>query len=198
MAEIDRSTGRVIVLNGTSSAGKTTLAATLRDRFAEAGECWIVLGLDDTFGKLPFAFVRYGKAHIGAHAERGIAFEMIDGELVRRLGPVGEQAMAAYRGGVASAARAGLNVLVDEVLLSEDDWAAWQAELAGLDVRWVRVDADLEVLEARERARGDRLVGLARAQHGVVHRYPAYAAEVDTGRLDPDEAAAAVARAVAR
>ena len=190
--------GRVVVLNGTSSAGKTTLAATIRDRQADAGECWIVLGIDDIFGKLPFAFVRYGDAHIGAHAKEGITFEMIDGELVRRIGPVGEQAMAAYRGAVASAARAGLHVLVDEVLLSEADWVAWSVELAGLDVRWVRVDADLEVLEARERARGDRLVGLARAQHDVVHRHPTYAVEVDTGRMDPDEAAAAVIAAVLR
>ena len=181
--------GRVIVLNGTSSAGKTTLATTLQARFADAGECWVVLGIDDVFAKLPFAFVRYGDRHVGAHGEEGIAFEMVDGELERRLGPVGERAMAAYRGMVSAAARAGLHVLVDEVLLSEGDWAGWQSALAGLDVLWVRVDADLDVLEARERARGDRLPGLARAQHPVVHRHPTYDVEVDTGTTGPQDAA---------
>jgi chloramphenicol 3-O-phosphotransferase len=37
------SRGRVIVLNGTSSAGKSTLAQLLQDRFAAAGEPWIVV-----------------------------------------------------------------------------------------------------------------------------------------------------------
>jgi ribose 1,5-bisphosphokinase PhnN len=37
-----RSTGAVIVLNGPSSAGKSTLAAALRRRFAADGECWFV------------------------------------------------------------------------------------------------------------------------------------------------------------
>jgi chloramphenicol 3-O-phosphotransferase len=41
-------------------------------------------------------------------------------------------------------------------------------------------------------------MGLARAQHDVVHRHPTYAVEVDTGRLDPEAAADAVAKAVAR
>ena len=36
----------VIVLNGTSSAGKSTLASVLQARPGEAGECWIVMGID--------------------------------------------------------------------------------------------------------------------------------------------------------
>ena len=183
------------MLNGTSSAGKTTLAQLVQARLADAGECWVILGLDDFLGKLPPAWVRY-RSHVGAHAEEGIAFELVDGVVERRLGPVGAQLLAAYRGAVGAAARAGLDVLVDEVLLSEEDWAAWQAELAGLDVRWIRVDADVEVVEQRERARGDRMVGLARAQHAVVHRHPDYAARVDTGAVEPDEAADAVLRAI--
>ena len=188
--------GRVVVLNGTSSAGKTTLATNVRDRLAELGQCWVVFGIDDIISKLPFPFVRYGTAHVGAHAEAGLSFEMIDGELVRRLGPLGRSAMDAYRGTVAAAARAGLDVLVDEVLLRVEDWEAGQRELAGLDVRWVRVDADVAVLEERERARGDRLVGMARAQHAVVHRHPNYALTVDTGALAPDDAAAVVVAAL--
>ena len=75
-------------------------------------------------------------------------------------------------------ARAGLNVIVDEVLLSEDDWIGWQQELEGLDVLWVRVDGALDVVEAREKERGDRMIGMARAQFDIVHRYPAYGVRV--------------------
>jgi chloramphenicol 3-O phosphotransferase len=191
------SAGQVIVLNGTTSAGKTTLATTLQSRFAGRGECWIVIGIDDFLGKLPFAWVQLGD-HVGAHAEQGIVFERVDGGIERRIGPVGTRLLAAYRAAVGSAARAGLNVIVDEVLLSEDDWIGWEAELDGLDSRWVRVEVDLELLEARERERGDREIGMARAQHGVVHQFAKYAVEVDTGRMDADAAAGVVLAALDR
>lgn len=122
--------GSVIVLNGTTSSGKTTLARTLQSQLASAGECWIIIALDDFFSKLPFDWVQLGK-HVGVHAEQGIVFEMVDGEIERRLGPLGEHVIAAYRGAVGSAARAGLNVIVDEVLLSEEDWDEWEVELRG-------------------------------------------------------------------
>ena len=50
----------------------------------------------------------------------------------------------------------------------------------------------LDVLEARELARGNRMLGHARSQYEDSYRYPTYDAEVDTGTLDPDTAAAAV------
>lgn len=184
-------TGSVIVLNGPSSSGKTTLAAALRRRFAAAGECWFVYAMDDYFAKVPFDWVTAGK-HIGAHAEDGVVLEIVDGAFRMRLGPIGRRVLAAWRGAVGSAARAGLNVIADDVVLTEAEWRAWQVELDGLDAHWVRVHIALDVLEARERDRSDRMPGHARAQYEDSYRYPAYDAEVDTGTLDPDAAAAAV------
>ena len=106
----------------------------------------MVVALDDFFAKVPFAWVRLGK-HVGTHAEEGIAFEMIDGEIERRIGPIGQSVIAGYQGAVGALARAGLNVIVDEVLLSEHDWDVWQRELRGLDVLWVALDLDLELVE---------------------------------------------------
>jgi chloramphenicol 3-O phosphotransferase len=183
--------GRVVVLNGTSSAGKTTLATTLQARLAEAGQCWIVICVDDIFVKLPPAWIRM-RAHVGAHAEEGMAFELVDGEVERRVGPVGRQALAAYRASVGGAARAGLNVIVDEVLLSEEDWIGWQRELEGLDVVWVGVECALDAVEERERTRGDRLLGLARSQFDIVHRHAVYDLRIDTVLVGRDGAAAAV------
>ncbi len=187
--------GRVVVLNGTSSSGKTTLAAALQADRVRAGECWIVIGLDDFLAKLPAEWVLIGD-HAGAFAEDGIVFETIDGRVERRIGPVGEQLLMAYRRAVGSAARAGLNVIVDEVLLSEADWRGWQEELRGLEPVWVRVQADPEIVDAREHARGDRVVGMARAQHAVVHAHATYDVEVDTGTLDPAAATATVVAAL--
>jgi len=183
--------GSVIVLNGPSSAGKTTLATALQRRLAADGECWFIYAMDDYFAKVPFDWVTAG-SHVGARAEEGVVLEIVDGSFRMRLGPIGRQVLVAWRGAVASAARAGLNVIADDVVLTDDDWRGWQSELAGLDAHWVRVQIDLDLLEAREQARPDRMPGHARSQYHDAYRHPSYDAEVDTGVLDPDAAAAAV------
>ena len=187
--------GRLIVLNGTTSAGKTTLATHLQAELVRTGECWVVIGLDDFLAKLPEEWIQI-RDHVGAYAEDGMVFETVDGKIECRIGPVGNQLLAAYRGAVGDAARAGLNVIVDEVLLSGAGWTGWRDELRGLDPLWVRVDADLDILEARERERGDRVVGMARAQRAVVHEHAIYAVEVDTGTLDPPASVAAIMAAL--
>ena len=190
--------GRVVVLNGTSSSGKTSLALKLQARLAEAGQCWMVIGSDVMFPLLPQAFVTYGTAAIGEHGADGLTFRFVDGELERAAGPVGLQILDACRAWVGATARAGLNVLVDEVLFTKADWTDWRAALAGLDVHWVGIEIELEVVEQRERARGDRPTGLARSQHHLVHRYATYDTTVDTGALDLDAAADLVLAAIRR
>ena len=182
----------VIMLNGTSSAGKSTLAAALQDVLTEAGECWLVMSQDDFFSKIPRAFVRYGTMHVGPFADQGVSLAIVDGVLLRRVGLVGERLLDAYRAAIVATARAGVNVIVDEVLVDESDWQSWCRHLDGLDVHWVGVRAALEVVERRERGRPDRVNGTARAEYDQVHRYASYRTEVDTAVLDPPAAARAI------
>ena len=44
--------GEVIALNGTSSAGKSTLAAEMQTQLVARNRCWVILGIDDFLGKL--------------------------------------------------------------------------------------------------------------------------------------------------
>ena len=182
---------RVIVLNGATSAGKSTLAKALQRRFAASGTPWLVIALDDFFARVPPEWFRIGD-HLGPHAEAGMVFEAVNGTIERRVGPFGRTVLSAYRAAVAAIARAGLDVIVDEVLLSEEDWEGWQRDLVGLDVTWVAVDLAPDLLLERERARGDRVIGMAAAQVDVVHSYATYDLGVDTGVLTPEDAAAAI------
>ena len=89
---------------------------------------------------------------------------------------------------VAALARAGNNVIVDDVLVDEDG-SAYRFALAGLEVLWVGVMAPLDVIEAREKLRGDRDIGLARWQYPRVHRNMTYDLTVDATRTTPAEIA---------
>lgn len=184
------------MLDGPSSSGKTTLAIGVQERLIARGDCWIVMGVDDWFAKLPkeWAAVRN---HRGVFADDGVVLDTTGGSFEMRMGRVGDSLLRAYRDAVGAAARAGLNVIVDDVQLREVEWAMWQTATADLDVTWVKVRIDLDILEAREVARGDRVIGMARWQYDQVHRFASYDLIVDTGVLDQESAADAVFAALA-
>jgi len=88
--------GRVVVINGTSSAGKTTLAETFQEDRAAAGECWVVFGIDDFMPRLPRQWVAID-AWSGSLADDGVRLER-DGDRARfRIGAVRRQYAAAER-----------------------------------------------------------------------------------------------------
>jgi chloramphenicol 3-O phosphotransferase len=171
--------GRVVVINGTSSAGKTALAEAFQDVRAAAGECWLVFGIDDFLPRLPRRWVAYD-AWSGSLAGDGVRLER-DGDRARyRIGALGRRVLSAYRRSVAEIARAGLNVLVDDVTIEEHEWEEWCAVLAGLHPVWVALRCDAGVAMAREAARGDRARGLVRGVVDLVHRFPVYDLELDS------------------
>ena len=179
--------GQVVVLNGTSSSGKTSTALSFQELRAQAGELWVVLALDDFIGKVPRRWVDVG-AWVGSLAGDGVRL-VRDGE--RANFEIGPQArlMRAYRRSVRETALAGINVIVDEVSLQEPEWLDWCEALDGLGAVWVAVHCDVEVASQREAARGDRALGLVRGQADVVHRFPAYDLELDTTVAPVDEVA---------
>lgn len=72
------------------------------------------------------------------------------------------------------------NDMIVEHIVEEPGWAKQLETLfAHLDVFWVGVHAPEEVLDQRERARGDRAIGEAR-YHLKAHSYCCYDFEVDT------------------
>lgn len=78
---------------------------------------------------------------------------------------------------------------VDEVILEASKEQEYRALLAPFDVRFVGLFAPLDALEARERKRGDREIGLARWQYARVHCGIAYDLEIDTVTATPSESA---------
>ncbi|MGO9873540.1 MAG: chloramphenicol phosphotransferase CPT family protein [Acidimicrobiia bacterium] len=185
---------RVVILNGASSAGKTTLATAFRDQRAAVGDFWLLTGIDDFLKKLPSEWRSVGHDR-GAFAMDGLRFETAPEGLRVRVGRVGRQLLRAYQTAVGAAARVGLNVIVDDVVIDRTHWDDWNTSVAGLEVVWVGIRCAPDVAEERERTRGDdRYSGLARAQTGVVHRDAIYDFEIDTTTQTPAQALSALTR----
>jgi chloramphenicol 3-O phosphotransferase len=186
-------TGRVVILNGTSSAGKTTLVDEFLARRHAAGECWLTTGIDDFIARLPDAWHRT-PGFDGPWADDGFRLERVDDHLVVRGGDAWHRMLAAYRGTVALWVGTGFDVIVDDVALDGID--VWRVALEGVRTLVVGVRCDLDVAEGRERSRGDRHVGIARGQHDVVHRGITYDLELDTTSRSVGELVDALERGV--
>jgi chloramphenicol 3-O phosphotransferase len=167
----------VIVLNGGSSSGKTSLAEYVQRALPGI---WLVLGVDDLIRALSFGPT---DMTAGSSLTFGPDGSIAVGEKFRR-------AEHAWRNGVAAIATAGIGVILDEVFL---EGRASQGRLAesmrGLTVVWVGVRCEPKVAGARELERGDRVRGMALHQAVRVHEGVRYDVVVDTTMRRPDECA---------
>jgi chloramphenicol 3-O phosphotransferase len=181
---LDR-TARIILLNGVGSAGKTSIAKALQTITAEP---FLYVAMDAFLEMLPEA--SWGRPD-------GITFETVqqDGKpsVVIHTGPVAERVLHGMRQAAAAMARAGSDIIVDDVMIG-NEMAEYAELLAGFTLFTVGVFAPLDVLEARERERGDRTIGLARWQYDRVHKGKSYDLEVDTSRAGAMECAKAIQR----
>lgn len=153
--------GRIILLNGVGSVGKSSIAKALQTMTAEP---FLHVAMDAFLDMMPPSLFE---------APDGMVFTSreVDGKpsVEITVGPAAEHALRGMRAAMAAMARAGNNLIIDDVLIG-DDAAEYRAALAGLQVDWVGVFAPLDVLEERERKRGDRDVGLARWLFDRVHQ----------------------------
>lgn len=175
------SRAQIVILNGIGSVGKSSTAKAIQ---AITSKPFLHVAMDAFLGMLPEGML--------AHPE-GLMFEASQDNgkpiITVRSGPVLERVMRGMRHAVAALAEQGNNLIVDEVMIGPHKEQEYRELLRSHDLYLVGLIAPLDVLEARERARGDREIGLARGQYGIVHRDLVYDLEVDTAAATPTECA---------
>lgn len=178
----------VIVLNGVGSAGKSSAAKALQGL---ARAPLLHVSMDTFLEMLP--------ARMFGHPD-GYIFETLieDGKpsVAIHSGPVLAKLLSGMRHAVAAMAAQGLNIVVDDVMFAGGEADEYRRLLAAdCEVRLVGLFAPLEVLEQRERDRGDRAIGLARWQYGRVHEGIDYDLRIETAPLTSEEVARTIQEA---
>lgn len=169
---------QIIYINGPSSSGKTTLAKALQQ---ELEPLFLHIGIDRVIGMMPEKVNDWegGPAPLGfswkpAVDETGTPVHEI------QAGPFGKKIVQTLKEIVLTLGRMGHYVIVDDVSFGKKEVDEWREALKGYKVLWVGIMTPLEVLEKRERERGNRMHGSARAQYFKTHQNVDYDIEFDT------------------
>jgi chloramphenicol 3-O phosphotransferase len=189
---LDDTPGEIILLIGTSSAGKTTVGRALQRHFAEH---YLLVGLDDLFRMVA---PQWGGGEGGPLSREGFRYNAsvdADGKPMTTIeyGPVGKRALRGFHRAVATLAVERNDIIIDEMLL--DNWVLrdWIKALGGMSVFVVQLESPVDILEERERRR-NQPPGLARG-HLAINRLKRQDLVLDTSQLTPEECAEAIAEA---
>lgn len=165
----ERHVGHVVLLNGGSSAGKSTIGRKLQTSLHGT---WLLTGVDVVIWTMPRE-LEYSPD--GFVIENGF---FLRGEEFMRL-------FAAFQASVVAQAEIGVNVIVEDVFLEGAlDQQRWEAALGDVETLWVGVRCSPDIATARELKRGDRPVGIARTEANAAHEGVRYDVDVDSGTME--------------
>ena len=182
----------VIVLNGASCAGKTTLARAIQNC---AREPYIIVSLDQFRDSLPNRF-RGLNSPQGTPGADGLNVVPIShtGKLLTdiQFGDYGKSVLRGMRRAIRALARDQLNVIVDDLILYQSFRDDYLKALQGLNVLFVGVHCSTEEMIRREKLREGRFPGTAESTLSKVHSHMHYDVELDTSKSPPTELAGMV------
>ena len=180
-------TSNIVLLNGVPSVGKGSVAKALQKIAARP---MLHVQMDAFMEMMPPGTFGDPAGYVFETRQQG-------GKPVTAItsGPILEIALASMRAAVGAMADGGADLVVDEVMWEPAALADYRRRLAAHAFHVVGLFAPLEVIERREKARGDRTLGLARWQYDKVHRGMAYDLELDTSLASPEALAGLIKEA---
>ena len=179
------SKGSIILLNGASSVGKTTLARTIQEVCPTPVQH---ISLDQFRDGMSGRY-RGMNSRDDEPGSRGLNVVPVDGLTQLRFGDVGRLTLRGMRRAAAAFAATGIDVVIDDLLLEMDFLRDYLEVFNGFDVTFTGVYCDLKTLRDREQLRPGRFPGTGEAHFAKVHEGCEYDLEVDTAELSPRECA---------
>jgi chloramphenicol 3-O phosphotransferase len=185
----------IILLNGTSSSGKTTIAKILQEKY----EGVLLLYGVDTLVQTAFPEKCDHPPYNGQAIKA--TFREVDGHphatltVMPYMYPVYRTAVEFCR----NLSALGYDLIIDEVLFDAGRVTQYFEILDRETVYFIAIKPGLDVVVQREMARGDRVPGLAAGLYDdVYHPLFSHDLTLDTGILTPEEAADKILEYIAR
>lgn len=151
----------VILLNGPSSSGKSTLAKALRALISEKGlGRYEIVSIDDFLRMSPDEAIYEDDVYRISNDLCGAAAQIL---------------------------RSGSGAIIDHVITSERIYARLREALSPYPMRTVLVTCPARVLRQRELERGDRCPGSAEASAEYLYPKEGYDLVIDTGEGSPGD-----------
>ncbi|OME13791.1 chloramphenicol phosphotransferase CPT family protein [Paenibacillus odorifer] len=173
--------GLIVLLNGASSSGKTSITMELKKQ-----------------NEIPFHHLSYddfsgnyndfiNKTYPSIKPTR-----VLDDEVVSEI--LFDPISSVYYATIKLFSEMGLNVIVDTIIYDDKRFNEFHDLLMDLPTLFVGVLCSRDGLIIREHIRGDRALGLALYQYDKVYSFAEYDLEVNTEKLSPAECADKILR----
>lgn len=174
----------IIMLMGVSSSGKTSVAKEIQK---QASEEYLLVGFDHAVESLD---KKYWPG--GSHEKEGFYYEQVKtdkGEFPDlRHGVVGAKFLQEMMNDMIKLANSGKNLIIDFVM-SDDERAALIAGCKDCTFIQVGIKPPLDEVIKREKARGDRKIGIAEAAYESFYQGKTFDVLIDTKAMLPGKAA---------
>jgi len=179
-------TNILLLLIGTSSSGKTTLARALQ---AALPDYWQYLSLDMFFSGVP---PQYGGGANGPLGALGFCYENKATDASISYGTIGEQVLLGMISSAIAFVNDGTNLIFDDMILDESHAAIWRNALNDIDSTTVHLSAPIGLLTSRNKVRNNppRLP----YNHIAANKILAAELSLDSGEMTVEDCVAEVAR----
>lgn len=168
--------GLIVLLNGTSSAGKTSIS---RELINQKEILFHHLSIDDFYHNYnDFINIKFPDLK---------PVRKLDDEVIGQI--IFDPIISMYYATIKLFSEMGLNVIVDTVIENDKWFNDYLDVLFDYPTLFVGVICSKEELARREQIRGDRRIGLAASQFDKVYSFNEYDLEVNTEELSPTECA---------
>jgi len=194
----DTKPGTVIIVAGTTSAGKSTLCRNIQRSLDDP--C-IQFGIDNQVEMIAKKYLGVPLTKEEIHNfkpkhEQNLGFYLVppgtneDNPFeyaILQIGPVARLLMSAHYYGVKYISLAGINVVCDLIFAFEDLYLEVKEVFGDIPVLWVSISADKEILLEHEKRRGDRVPGHTIGLFEQMYKDIPFDLEIDSGKLSPEE-----------
>lgn len=180
--------GCVVILNGVSSAGKSTLQKIISNYRTK--EFWISFGFDYGVG-MTVPQYSYSEPFVSNNYDffcQNIRCDDENGPCIKlKYGPFGNLMLKSLNRAIKEYANQGINIAVD-YLAYEKNWAKDLEEcLKDIPHIWVKVYGEPEKIIEREKNRPGAVKGIARPYMEIIHDGIKYDLEINTTKENSDE-----------